>query len=97
MPPDIGPDAALQAVRVGGERMLPLYRPGDVLIISAEAQVHAGYRVLVQIDAGPLDARIFLARDDAEIEFGRLPEGSARERVALDRITRLVRIVWASQ
>lgn len=95
--PDIGPDAALQAVRIDGDGMLPLYREGDVLIVSARAEIRPGDRVLVQIEARPHEARIFLERDGEAIDFGRPLDGDARERVRLDRIRRLVRIVWASQ
>lgn len=94
--PDVGPGAALQAVQVGSERMLPLYRPGDVLIVSSEAEIRCGDRVVVRYGDGPLEARIFRGRDEATVEL-EPPTGGPPERVDLAVVTRLTRIVWASQ
>jgi len=94
--PDIGSGAALQAVEVGSERMLPLYRPGDVLIVSSEAAIRPGDRVVLRRGERPLEARIFRGRSEATVEVER-PSDEAREHLPADEITLLARIVWASQ
>ncbi len=92
-----GPSGALEAMRVDGASMLPLYRPGDVLIVSGAAPIRPGDRVVVRVDGGPPQARVFLRHDGDTVEVGQFPAGEPRERISSALLTRLVRIVWVSQ
>ncbi len=96
-PPGVGADTDLTAVKVSDERMLPLYRPGDVLIIATETEILPGDRVVVRIGTGPLEARVFVGRDEIGIELGDPLDGGQPQRIAATEVTGLARIVWASQ
>ncbi|NLH79239.1 MAG: helix-turn-helix transcriptional regulator [Phyllobacteriaceae bacterium] len=84
------------SLQVGDHGMTPFYRKGDVLIVSAEAAVLPGDRVLMRVDDGPLEAGVFLGREPAGYRFEALGGGEGRL-VAADRLTFFARILWASQ
>lgn len=95
---DDGGTLAFGAVsfEVGDHRMTPFYRKGDVLVVSAEAVVHPGDRVLMRVDDGPLEAAVFLGREADGFRMDSL-DGGAGRLVATERLTSFARILWASQ
>ena len=84
-----------RTLRVADDAMLPLYRAGDVLIVSRVAPLRAGDRVVLRLD-GQWVARVFLGHGDGDVTFAP-PTGGAGEPVAVARIAGLARILWASQ
>jgi phage repressor protein C with HTH and peptisase S24 domain len=88
-------DGAL-SFRVVEPGMPPLYRPGDVLVITPSEPPRAGDRVVLRIDDGAFEAWVFLAGDAAAYELASIDDG-ARRTVAADRVSCLARILWASQ
>ena len=95
---DGGGEPSLGAVsfEVGDHGMTPFYRKGDVLVVSAEAAIQPGDRVLLRVDDGPLEAGVFLGREADGLRFEPLGGGDGRM-VAAERLTSCARILWASQ
>jgi phage repressor protein C with HTH and peptisase S24 domain len=85
------------AVEVRGDGMAPLYRDGDLLIVSPTTGTRRHDRVILGTRAGVVQVGVLLRRSAQRIELG--PLGSSGEPVTI--LTRdvawLSRIVWSSQ
>jgi len=84
------------AFEVADHGMLPIYRKGDLLVVAPDATVAPGDRVVLRIDDGVLEARVYLGRDDRGRVFAPLA-GGARDVIADGRVSCLARIVWVRQ
>ena len=92
-----GSEAGLFAHRLDAETAAPLYRPGDVLIVSTAVPLARGDRVLVRTADGGLAVRLFLARNGRSSEFA-VPTGRRRRlRLPAADVLWIARILWASQ
>jgi phage repressor protein C with HTH and peptisase S24 domain len=77
--------------------MLPLYRDGDIIIVSPSARIRRGDRVVVKTTGGEVMAKILRKQSDGEVELASLnPEHAARV-VPAREIAWMARILWASQ
>ncbi|MEO1200399.1 MAG: helix-turn-helix transcriptional regulator, partial [Pseudomonadota bacterium] len=62
--PDV-PDRHAYALEISGDSMMPLYRDGDVIIVSPESSIRRGDRIVVKTHDGEVMAKI-LARKTAK-------------------------------
>lgn len=85
------------ALEVSGESMQPLYRDGDILVISPGAPVRRGDRVVVKTMDGEVMAKVLHRQTARMIELHSLnPEHPARLFEVTD-VEWIARILWASQ
>ena len=85
------------ALEVSGDSMVPLYRDGDVLLVSRSEQVRRGDRVVVRTLSGEVMAKVLQRRTGRVVELRSInPEHEDRV-FAPDEIDWIARIVWASQ
>ncbi|MGQ7790979.1 S24 family peptidase [Faunimonas sp. B44] len=90
-------DEGAYALAVAGESMLPLYRDGDIIIVSPTARIRKGDRVVVKTADGEVMAKILKRRTAKAIELESLnPEHGART-LPLKEVAWVARILWASQ
>ena len=90
-------DEAAYALEVTGDSMLPLYRDGDIVIVSPTAQVRRGDRIVVQTKDGEVMAKILKRKTAAELELASLNPDHPDRVVAASDIDWVARILWASQ
>jgi phage repressor protein C with HTH and peptisase S24 domain len=91
------PDESAYALKVTGDSMLPLYRDGDIVIVSPLTRVRRGDRVVVKTTGGEVMAKILKRQSAAELELASFnPEHPGRV-VAVRDIAWMARILWASQ
>jgi phage repressor protein C with HTH and peptisase S24 domain len=90
-------DDGVFAHRLDAEGAAPLYRPGDVLIVSAAAPLARGDRVLVRTVDGRVAVRLFLARNGRSCELAALVGRRRRLRLPATDVVWIARILWASQ
>lgn len=94
--PDLGGDRAF-ALEVQGESMAPLYRDGDVLIVSTTASIRKGDRVVVRLSNGEVLAKELRRRTARTIELASLnPEHDDRT-VSVGEVAWLARVMWVRQ
>ncbi len=94
--PEIG-DPNAYALEISGESMLPVYRDGDLVVVSPAAQIRRGDRVVVKTSKGEVMAKQLSRKTARKIELTSLnPAYPARE-LDIDQIAWMARIVWASQ
>jgi len=85
------------ALEVTGDSMLPLYRDGDIIIVSRLEQVRRGDRVVVKTTSGEVMAKILYRQTPKQVELHSLnPEHEPRI-LNMTQIEWMARIIWASQ
>jgi phage repressor protein C with HTH and peptisase S24 domain len=91
------PDPNAYALEISGESMLPLYRDGDIVIVSPNASVRRGDRVVLKTREGEVLAKELKRRTENIIELKSLNPEHPDRTIPLDRVTWLARIIWSSQ
>ncbi len=88
---------SVYALEITGDSMMPLYRDGDRIIVSPEASVRRGDRVVVRTNEGEVMAKILARKTASQIELESLnPEHGPRS-FPLSDVDWIARILWASQ
>ena len=94
--PDLA-DEKVYALEISGNSMEPLYRDGDVIIVSPGATVRRGDRVVVRTKAGEVMAKQLARRTAKRVDLISLNPMSAAVSLDAGEVAWLARIVWASQ
>lgn len=94
--PDVGGDGAF-ALEVQGDSMRPLYRDGDVIIVSRLAPVRKGDRVVVRTVDGEVMAKELKRRTARSLELRSLNPDHPDRTVPAAEIDWIARILWARQ
>lgn len=90
-------DDSAYALKVSGESMQPLYRDGDVIIVSPAAQIRRGDRIVIRTASGEVMAKTLIRQSPTELELGSLNPEHAPRVIALQDVDWMARILWASQ
>lgn len=90
-------DENAYALEVTGESMAPLYRDGDILIVSPNAAPRKGDRVVLRTIDGEVMAKVLVRRSAKTIELASLNPAHANLVFPVERIDWIARIIWASQ
>ena len=94
--PNVGDEHAY-ALEISGDSMLPLYRDGDLVVVSPAAPVRRGDRVIVKTREGEVLAKELKRRTARTLELRSLnPEHAYRVLQEKD-IAWVARVLWASQ
>ncbi len=94
--PDLGGDRAF-ALEVQGDSMHPLYRDGDVLIVSPTAGVRKGDRVVARLTNGEVLAKELRRRTARTVELVSLNPEHEDRTVPLAEIAWMARVMWVRQ
>lgn len=90
-------DENAYALEISGDSMLPAYRDGDVVIVSPNAPVRRGDRVIVKTREGEVLAKELKRRTAKTVELRSInPEHPDRVFEARD-LQWIARIMWAAQ
>lgn len=90
-------DPHAYALEISGDSLRPLYRDGDVVVVSPAASIRRGDRLVLGLRAGGLLIRPLLRQSAARVELA-APDGiSAGDSLDLGDIAWMARILWASQ
>jgi phage repressor protein C with HTH and peptisase S24 domain len=91
--PDVADDGAF-AIEVTGDAAAPVFRDGDVVVVSPAAELRKGDRVLVKTEDGWSVMRL-VRRTAKKVELKSL-NGSGDEHVfTRDEVEWIARVVWA--
>lgn len=94
--PDIG-DPHAYALEISGESMEPVFRDGDVVVVSPEASVRRGDRVVVRTRGGEVMAKQLLRKTARRVDLVSLNPTHSDRSLPLEEVEWIARIVWASQ
>jgi phage repressor protein C with HTH and peptisase S24 domain len=90
-------DPSTYALEVAGSGMEPIYRDGDILVVSPAASIRRGDRVIVKTRAGETIARQLVRRTARRVELQSLGNGASDHALDVEDVQWMARIVWASQ
>lgn len=90
-------DENAYALEVTGESMEPLYRQGDILIVSPNAPTRNSDRVVIRTTDGEVMAKLLVRRTTKTIELASMNPDHPNFVFPLDRVEWIARIIWASQ
>lgn len=88
---------SVYALEISGDSMAPLYRDGDTIIVSPEASVRRGDRVVVRTLGGEVMAKVLARKTAKTIELESINPEHENRVFDLIEIEWMARIVWASQ
>ena len=94
--PDIGDENAY-ALEITGDSMLPVFRDGDIIIVSPASGIRRGDRVVVKNRDGEVMAKVLARKTATHVELASFNPAHATRHVELADIEWMVRIIWASQ
>ena len=90
-------DDHIFALQISGEAMLPILRDGDRAIVSPNANIRSGDRVIVKTRSGEVMAKSFDKMNAASAQFISLNIDIPSRAIPLKDIQWMARIVWISQ
>jgi phage repressor protein C with HTH and peptisase S24 domain len=90
-------DAHAYALQISGQSMLPVYRDGDVILVSPAAPLRRGDRVVVKTRDGEVMAKELERRSASAIELRSLNAAHEDRTLAVAEVLWMARIVWVSQ
>jgi len=76
---------------------LPVYRDGDVIIVSPNSSVRRGDRVVVKTTDGEVLAKVLARQSARRIELQSLNPEFDNRTLELGEVAWIARILWASQ
>ncbi len=90
-------DAHAYALEISGDSMDPVLRDGDTVIISPDAGVRRGDRVVVKTTGGEVMAKILKRKTASSVELASFNASHKDRQLAMSDVEWIARIVWASQ
>ncbi len=94
--PDLG-DPHAYGLEISGESMEPVYRDGDMVVVSPQATLRRGDRVVVKTTEGEIMAKQLVRRTVSKVELKSLNPLHKDPVLATSDVEWIARIVWASQ
>jgi phage repressor protein C with HTH and peptisase S24 domain len=94
--PSVNDDHAY-ALEISGDQMRPVYRDGDVIVVSPATAIRRGDRVVVKIVDGEIMVRELKRRTAKTLELQSLNPSQADRTVAAAEVAWIARIVWVRQ
>jgi phage repressor protein C with HTH and peptisase S24 domain len=90
-------DANAYALEINGDSMEPAYRAGDIIIVSPNASLRRGDRVVVKTRDGEVLAKLLQRETANTVELASLHPDHPVRTLERDEIEWMARIIWASQ
>jgi phage repressor protein C with HTH and peptisase S24 domain len=85
------------ALEVQGDSMRPLYREGDIIIVSPSASLRRGDRVVVRTKAGEVMAKELKRKTPRNVELLSLNPDHPDRVLPLSEVDWMARVIWARQ
>jgi phage repressor protein C with HTH and peptisase S24 domain len=90
-------DEHAYALEISGDQQKPVYRDGDVIMVSPGTPIRRGDRVVLKTRAGEVMVKELKRRTAKALELQSLSPGHADRTLAAADVEWIARIVWASQ
>jgi phage repressor protein C with HTH and peptisase S24 domain len=94
--PEVG-DPHAYALEISGDSMEPVFRDGDLVIVSPGAPIRRGDRVVVRTTGGEVMAKQLARRSARRVELRSLNPAHPDYTFDLSEVVWIHRIIWASQ
>jgi phage repressor protein C with HTH and peptisase S24 domain len=90
-------DPHAYALEVTGDSMEPIYREGDIIVVSPDSAVRRGDRILLKTVQGEVMGKQLLRRTVNRVEVKSLNPMHGGRTLKTEEIAWMARIVWVSQ
>jgi phage repressor protein C with HTH and peptisase S24 domain len=90
-------DPNAYALEIAGDSMLPVYREGDIVIVSPSSPVRNGDRVIAKTKDGQVMARVLNRQTERKVELALFDTNAVPQSYDMKEIDWIARILWASQ
>jgi phage repressor protein C with HTH and peptisase S24 domain len=90
-------DDDVYALKVSGDSMEPLYRTGDVLVVSPKSKTRIGDRVIIKTTNGEVMAKEIVKQNSARIEVKSINPAHENREIPTTEISWIARVIWVSQ
>src|SRR5262249_1647994 len=90
-------DEGAYALKISGDSMEPVYRAGDIIVVSPGTEIRRGDRVVVKTADGEVMAKQLLRRNAKRTDLKSLNSRHADRSLASGDIAWMARILWVSQ
>lgn len=90
-------DPAAYALEVTGDSMAPVFRDGDVIVVSPAADIRRGDRVVVKTRKGEVMAKQLLRQTAHKVELASLNPRHPNRTLDAAEVRWIARIMWVSQ
>ncbi|MFG1298498.1 helix-turn-helix transcriptional regulator [Xanthobacter sp. V3C-3] len=90
-------DIHAYALEIAGDSMQPVYRDGDIVVVSPAAEPRRGDRVVLKTKEGEVLAKELMRKTARQVELRSLNPSHEDRQIPLDQVEWLFRIIWASQ
>lgn len=87
----------IYALEVSGDSMEPLFRKGDLMIVSPEAKIRLGDRVIVKTKKGEVLVKELIRQTSKTIELKSLNAEYENRSLSTGEVGWMARICWVSQ
>lgn len=94
--PSLGDPHAF-ALEITGDSMEPIYRDGDIIIVSPEASLRRGDRVVVKTLDGEVMAKLLARETATRVELRSMNPAHSDRSLARADLDWMSRIIWVSQ
>lgn len=94
--PDFGQEKVF-ALEITGDTMAPLYRDGDILIVSPTANPRKGDRVVICTTGGEILAQELKRRSAKTVDVTSLARTGEERSIPTEEVVWIARIMWARQ
>ena len=84
-------------LEISGDSMEPLYRKGDVLVVSRDVAIRRGDRVVVRTRKGEVMAKELIRKTPAKVELKSLNPDHDNISLTANDVSWMARILWVSQ
>jgi phage repressor protein C with HTH and peptisase S24 domain len=90
-------DEHIYALEISGEAMKPVYRDGDIIVVSPGTPIRRGDRVVLKTSDGEVMVKELKRRTARALELASLNPAQADRTIDADDVAWIARIVWVSQ
>ena len=94
--PDIR-DTNVYALQISGDSMLPLYRDGDIVVVSPASSIRTGDRIILKTKEGEVMAKELRRRTRQTLYLRSLNKHYEERQMLTHHVEWIARIIWASQ
>jgi phage repressor protein C with HTH and peptisase S24 domain len=85
------------ALQVSGDSMQPLYRDGDILVVSPQERIRKGDRIIIKTKGGEVMAKELTKQGAGKISLKSLNPAFEDRALTLDEVSWMARVLWVSQ
>jgi len=94
--PQVG-DPHAYALEISGDSMQPIYRDGDIVVVSPQGSIRRGDRIVVKTKEGEVLAKELKRQSSKRIELLSLNRAYGDRILPMENVDWMARIVWVSQ